>query len=269
MVGGRVKIAVCLLAGGLWLLAGGGSAAAQETEKRQTPPPSGGADGDERANDDDDVPPPGEKAGPPPDPALEAALAALDEKQASLEDLEADFEQKQVSHLLLEPDVSRGRVLFRKGRLRMEWSEPRRVVLVVDDEGFLQYFPEEKRAERTPARTQSDIGSLFPGFGQSSEEMKKTYDIRLKADETDDDQWCLELDPRRPRMRRLMKRITIWIDRKAGVPKKMRIDDPNGKDHMETTFSGTKVNQEIPESRLRLELPEDTKVITVKGGLPF
>ena len=222
-----------------------------------------------------------EEKGPPPPPTppkeekaadggrLEEVLRALDGKQKGLRDLEAAFEQRQESHLLAEPDVSKGKVIYREGRLRMEWTEPKRVVLIVDKNGIVQYFPEERRAERMEAKTAMDVGSLFPGFGQPADEMRKTYEIRLLPEEKGKKEWTLELVPRRERMRRLMEKITLRIDPVEGVPVGLRIDDPNGKDRTEIELTDRKVNRGIPEERLALDLPEGTKIVTVKGGLPF
>lgn len=196
-------------------------------------------------------------------------LQALDEKQKDLEDLQAEFVQTQVIHLLQEPDVSSGRLHWRKGRLRMEWTKPSRSVLILDEEGLLLHFPEERRAERYRSDGEAGFGALFPGFGQSSGEMRKTYSIRLDPDPERETTWKLVLKPRREGMQRWVWSISLWIDREKGLPVRLRLDDPNGKDYTVTDLSGTKVNQGIPESLFKLELPEGTRVTTASGGLPF
>jgi outer membrane lipoprotein-sorting protein len=133
----------------------------------------------------------------------------------------------------------------------------------------MQYFPDEKRAERMPSRTDGDLRSIFPGFGQSSEEMGKTYEIRLLSTPDDDESWKLDLRPRLEKMKRLLSRIVLCLDPDSGVPTRLRIDDPNGKDYTEMIFSETKVNQGLPESRTRLDLPEGIRITTVTGHLPF
>lgn len=200
---------------------------------------------------------------------VERVLTALDEKQKELEDLEAKFVQTQVNHLLQEPDVSRGRLYWRDGRLRMDWLEPDRSVLILDEEGMLLHLPEERRAERYPAKGKEGFGALFPGFGQTSEQMRKTYAIRLEPAPKGGSTWKLVLRPRGEKVKRWVGTITLWIDREKGVPTRIRMDDPNGKDYTETTLSETKLNRGIPESRFRLKLPEGTRVTTVPGGLPF
>ena len=200
---------------------------------------------------------------------VDKVLRALDEKQKGLKDLEADFVQTQVIHLLEEPDVSKGRLYWRQGRLRMEWSEPSKSVLVLGPDGLLLHIPSEGRAERYPAGEGDGFGALFPGFGQSSEEMRKTYEIRLEEGDEEEETWKLVLSPRRKKMRRWVGSISLWIGRDSGIPVRLRLDDPNGKDYTETTFSGTKVNQGIPDSRFDLTLPKGTEVTVAPGGLPF
>ena len=200
---------------------------------------------------------------------LQRVLEALDEKQRGLKDLEADFVQTQVIHLLKEPDVSRGHLYWKDGRLRMDWSEPAPSTLLLDEEGMTLYLPEERKAERYPAREGDDFGALFPGFGQTSDRMRETYDIRLDPDRSDPSAWRLILSPRRERLKRWVRRLTLWVDPEQGVPKAIRLDDPNGKDYTEMRLSKTKVNAGVPDSRFRLDLPKDVEVTEAPAGLPF
>ncbi len=200
---------------------------------------------------------------------VEGVLRALDEKQKGLKDLEAEFVQTQVIHLLKEPDVSRGLLYWKEGKLRMDWTEPSRSILVLDEKGILLHVPEEKRAERFPAGENENFGALFPGFGQTSDEMKKTYEIELMTGPKDSKTWHLRFRPRRKKMRRWVGRIGLWVDRAKGVPIRLRLVDPNGKDYTELVLSKTKVNQGIKKERFMLDLPEGTRVSTPPGGLPF
>ena len=215
-------------------------------------------------------PDPGEKErAKETDKRVDKVLRALDKKQEGLKDLEAEFKQTQVIHLLQEPDVSKGRLYWKEGLLRMEWTEPSRSVLVLNEEGMVMHLPEEKRAERYPAPEGGGFGVLFPGFGQSSEQMLKIYEIRIAPGPEDPFLWKLVLKPRRKKMKRWVGSITLWVDAEKGIPVRLRLDDPNGKDHTVTDLSGTKVNKGIPSSRFKVKLPEGTEVTTAPGGLPF
>ena len=165
----------------------------------------------------------------------------------------------------------------------MEFEEPRPMDLLLDEKGIVQYFPEENRAEKIPATKGRSLAAFFPGFGQTSEEMSEVYEISLheekketsgdsgvgETEDADEAPWALALEPRSKKLKRLLRRIVLWIDPEQGVPLRIRVDDPGGKDYMETLFTRREVNSGVPEGRWVLEIPPGTRVTTVTGGLPF
>ena len=199
---------------------------------------------------------------------LEDALRAIEEKGKTVRSFRARFKQEKTVYLLDEPLRSEGRILYaRPGRLRWDTERPRPSTLLIDEKGMRIYLPELRQLEVYEFPGKEALGAILPLFGQSVEELRRLYDVSLKAG-GDPALHTLVLVPRAERMRRAVARIEVGIEKETLLPRSLRVDDPAG-DHSLTVFEKVEPDVEIPESELRLDVPEGTVVKKPLGGLPF
>jgi outer membrane lipoprotein-sorting protein len=100
---------------------------------------------------------------------------------------------------------------------------------------------------------------LALGFGQSSQELKKSFEVTQAPDETVDGQKRTVLDLK-PRNTSQFKSIRIWLDQKAWHAVQIKTVEKNN-DYLLVKFTDVKMNAGIPDSRFKLDMPKDVKVI--------
>lgn len=84
------------------------------------------------------------------EPRLLEALTALDEKAASVEDLDARFEQRRYTPLLKKPLVSTGRVRALVGQSRWDTDAPYASVMHIRSDRLEVYYPDQETLEVYP-----------------------------------------------------------------------------------------------------------------------
>jgi outer membrane lipoprotein-sorting protein len=197
---------------------------------------------------------------------LEDALARIAEKGKSVQNFRALFRQTKSVYLLDEPLRSEGRILYRPGRLRWETTAPEASVLVIDEAGMKVYLPKLRQLEVYDFPGREALGAILPLFGQSVEDLRRSYEVSLKTG--DPALFVLDLVPKSERMRRAVARLEVAIDRASLLPNRLVTEDPSG-DKSETTFEHVEPNVDISESDFELKVPPGTAVKKPLGGLPF
>lgn len=164
-------------------------------------------------------------------PALERFLSG----RRDVVSLRARFVQEKHVALLEEPLVSRGRFSFRRGHgFRWEVEEPERFVVEVAGGVLRAGPPGELRAiEGGPAADLlAGLGGLLAGA-----EPAAGFDVRNTGRPD-----VLVLRPRDPRLARSIASIELELDRETGVPRGLRIREPNG-DRTRIELGGVRVER--------------------------
>ncbi len=101
------------------------------------------------------------------------------------------------------------------------------------------------------------------GFGQSSADLKANFDVTLGPDEMVGGQKTsvLNLKPKNPS--NPFQMIQLWLDQKSWHSTQIKIVEKS-KDYLVIKFTNVKMNAGIPDSRFKLDLPKDVKVIKLK-----
>lgn len=193
---------------------------------------------------------------------LAAILKRFDETQASTRTLTASFTERKEIAILKDPIVARGRFYYTKpDDVLLQYTEPEVRYLLFTKDEQLFYFPKKKRAERgTSARVHDYIFRFF-AIGQSSDTLKRFYDIELE-DATNDikSTYLLVLKPRKRMVRKAVQDVRLWIDRERLLPVRMQWREPDG-DSTTISFEDLRFNPEIQASVYRIEIPKDVEII--------
>ena len=198
----------------------------------------------------------------PIDPAVEEVLSRFSEAQASIETLQAEFEERKNLSLLKEEVVLTG-TLYHSRPLNFFWDyqtpTPKQILLT--EKSLVAYYPELNKAEEVNVRRWNQRIRRYLQIGLNLGELHKDYVISLGSvsdgdpEETD----LLTLVPRKKRRRSQLQEVRIWADKKTGHTRQISYLESNG-DASTFTFRNIRVNAGIPETVYHIDLPEDVRM---------
>jgi len=213
----------------------------------------------------------------PPDPAapglatherLAALLARVKYEQERLRTLEADFVQRRVSLLLVEPEVSQGTFAYAApDRVRWDYRSPRPLSLVVVGKHMTTWYRDLRSAERLDVSRYSTQVLRYLGAGGSLDALLQYFTVKARLPAGGDQPYRLELEPRYPRIAKRLAGVTVWIDPRSFLPVELAYREPDG-DSTEYQFSNIRVNAPLAADRFELELPSDVQVRTLGAEQP-
>ncbi len=194
---------------------------------------------------------------------FEGLMARVDERQSELKTLEASFEQRKESALLLTPEESRGTLSYRTpDQVRWDFASPTETTMIVADQEMLTWYRDQGFAERRQIDESADRVLQMMGPGVSLEKLRRYFDITAAFPTSTDQPYRLELVPRMRRIERRLRSMTLALDRELLVPVLVRVEEATG-DVTELRFADLRINGEVPAERFDVELPEDVEVRVV------
>ena len=196
------------------------------------------------------------------DPQLAALLARFDQVQSSVRSLSADLTRTTASPLFKEPKVAKGRLYLSKpSSVLWEFDSPEPMRFLIAGNAYTGYYPERKRAERQNIQRYSEQIFRFLGVGQTSSELRRTYDLSLGSAAAEDGKGTvvLVLEPRRRRVRKHVEDVRLTIDAATYLPVRLDYSTAGGGKE-QVSFRNVRVNPDLSASLFRLELPPDVVV---------
>jgi len=103
---------------------------------------------------------------------------------------------------------------------------------------------------------------LLLGFGTDTNELRKSYDLKLTGEEDigGDTTVVLELTPRNTSVAaQLAKILQLWISEESWLPVQQKFVEPGG-DYLITRYSSVKVNRALPPSQFQINAPGAKRV---------
>jgi outer membrane lipoprotein-sorting protein len=192
---------------------------------------------------------------------LSQVLTRFDDVQRDVHSLRADFTMTTDSMLLKDALVSTGRIYLTKpDAVRWEFESPEQMRFVIAHDEYTGYFPEQKRAEKRNVQRWREHLFRFLGLGQASAELSKFYEITL-ADEQHQavGTICLDLDPKKQRVKKRMDAVRFWIDDSTYMPVRVEYKSKKG-DRRVIEFREMDVNPQLAADLYTVELPADVDV---------
>jgi len=198
---------------------------------------------------------------------LDQVFAKMDEVAKTFRSVQADIERTHVTVLVNDKDVASGKFYYEKRgnepRVKMELTKPMPQLLLVDKGKLQLYTPNTKQLQEASIGDHKDLLEMFMalGFGQSSQELKKNFDVTAGGEESLDGKktTVLDLKPKHSGI----KAVRMWMDEQKWVSAQLRVTENTG-DYFLIKYSGVKLNAAIPESVFDLKLPKDIRVSKLK-----
>ena len=203
--------------------------------------------------------------------SLQDVLRRMDQSAKTFRSLSADVHKTDYTAVYDETTVE-------EGMFKMMKRAKTGVVLLAEfrgrDERKLRiagnkveyYHPKANSVDEYDARkfTKSVDTLLLLGFGVSSADLQKDYDISAGGSETIDGRKTTRLDmtPKSAERKKVFNMVQLWIPEDSGNPiQEKRLSGKENKDYNLLQFSNMKINPTLPDSDFELNLPAGVKKI--------
>lgn len=201
-------------------------------------------------------------AGPISPNEVRSLLEQIRSRRAAAPQVRAEFEEEKTVHLMNKPIASTGKVWFavpNKFRREVEGNSPS--VTVSDGQQLWIYYPKFKSAEHYSLGKHSplDAGIAALTAALNLENIENSYHISGSQTEQG---YELQLLPRNPSLKRLLKTFTIDLNRDLQV-QRTQMDQPNG-DRIVTVYRNES-RAAIPPDNFEFTPPNGTDVTTPLG----
>ena len=195
-------------------------------------------------------------------PEVKALLDRIRAKRAGAPQVQADFQEEKTVHLMNKPIQSSGKVWFQKpDKFRREVTGNSPSITVSDGQQLWIYYPKFQSAEHYSLGKHSplDAGIAALTAALNLEKVENSYHISANKL---DSSYELQLAPRNPSLKRLLKTFTIQMNTDLQVERTEMIQ-PNG-DHIVTLYTNES-RAPIPPSTFEFTPPAGTNVTTPLG----
>jgi len=197
--------------------------------------------------------------------SLDQVFAKMDQASRTFRSIEANIERTHVTVLVDDKDVSYGKFYYvRSGkdpRVKLELLKPNAEFVLIDAGKLQHYMPKVNQVQEKALGTIRNQVEMFMalGFGQSSQELKSNFDVTLIGEEAIDGQKTIVLDLK-PKSGSMFKSVRMWMDPQKWISLQTKITESSN-DYMIMKFTNAKLNAGIPNSRFKLNMPKNVKVI--------
>lgn len=186
---------------------------------------------------------------------LEEVVGGLQRRYDSISSVEADFTQEFSSKSMKEPQVSEGRVYFKKpGKMRWVYKKPANDELVSDGRKVWVWQQDLNQViERSVDKAGPGIATDFlSGVGN----LRRDFDIGLAGEGGGNPR--LMLTPREPMPN--VKKLTIELDKESLIVVKTIVSDLFGNE-TRVSFRNIKTNSPRKDSFFEFKVPEGATVV--------
>ncbi len=203
-------------------------------------------------------------------PTTEAVLRMMDKSASDFHSLTADLENTKYTDVVKDSSVETGHIYVRRDqKMRIEITTPDPRTILRSGDSLYMYTPKIKRVE------EFDLGKnramvdqyVLLGFGTKSQNLQKSYDVKLTGEEQLDGKrtFLLELTPKSDEVRKKITKIQMWIDSSSWLPAQQKFYEAGSADYIQFHYSNVMKNLKIPDSRFKQDWPKDAN--RVKPGL--
>ena len=200
----------------------------------------------------------------------ENVLAMMDKSAADFRSLTAALENTKYTDVVKDSSTETGHIFVRRDqKMRIEIQKPDPRTILRSGDSLFVYTPKIKRVE------EYDLGKnramvdqyVLLGFGTKSQNMLKSYDVKLTGEEQLDGKktFVLELTPKSDEVRRQITKIQMWIDESSWLPIQQKFFETGSGDYIQFHYSEVMKNLKINDSRFKQDWPKDVNRVKPRG----
>jgi len=193
---------------------------------------------------------------------VKSLLARVRDKRASAPDVQADFQEERMIHLMNRPIPSAGHVWFEvPNRFRREVNGNSPSVTVSDGQQLWIYYPNFKSAEHYSLGRHSPVDAALAAVNTALNLENVENSFQIAGTKTGNG-YDLQLLPRTPSMKRIFQKFEIHMNDDLLVARTEMLQ-PNG-DRVVTAYSNQS-RSAIPASTFEFKPPPGTEISTPLG----
>ena len=205
-------------------------------------------------------------AWPKPASDLDAVLTRIDSAGAAFHGMSANLRRLSHTAVINEDTVDSGTVLLKRPkprdmRMLVDFTQPDPKTVAFQGRKVEIYYPKIQTVQEFDVGQNKDLLSQFflLGFGTSRADLLSNYNIQFLGTETLDGRQTqrLELIPKSKAVLEHLKKFELWIA-DSGYPVQQKFYLPGG-DYMLMTYSDMKINPELRDAALKLQVPKNVK----------
>jgi outer membrane lipoprotein-sorting protein len=199
--------------------------------------------------------------------ALEATLAKVDQAAVSFRGLTADLHKVSHTAVINEDTVDDGAMLVKRPkpkdlRMLVEIKQPDPKTVAIAGRKVEIYYPKINTVQEYDAGKSRALLDQFLllGFGSTAADLQSGYNITAGGAETVAGQKAQRLDlvPKSKEVLTHVRKVELWISDSTGLAVQQKFHMPGG-DYTLATYSNSKLNPNLPDSALKLNLPKGVK----------
>lgn len=192
---------------------------------------------------------------------LDKVFALLDRSSEGFKAVEAKFQWDQYQSVVDEHDKQSGTMYFKRTAggvdIAADITSPFPKKMVFSNGVVELYTPKTGQLDRhdVSKNRKSFESFLALGFGGTSRDLLKNFDVRYAGIEPVNNKPCykLELTPKAADVRNMFPHITLWINQQNGMSEQQKLDQGEG-DYRVATYSAIVLNPpKLPENAFVLK----------------
>ncbi|MGB2929947.1 MAG: outer membrane lipoprotein carrier protein LolA [Desulfobacterales bacterium] len=184
---------------------------------------------------------------------LDWIIKNIQGKEKSLKTFTARMVQTKKTHLLREPLHSEGFIYFDyTGKMLLKITVPSPLVVLLKNNMLVLYYPDLSKVKETYIG--NNVLREYFGIGQSVEELRKRYLIRLMS-ETPTDGYHLELIPKHKTIAKHIDSIEVTVGRENWLPQRICFKEKAG-DWSDIRLEFISINEPLPAGVFTFNFPE-------------
>jgi outer membrane lipoprotein-sorting protein len=200
-----------------------------------------------------------------PAATLEQVLAIMDKAGPAFRDLSASLNRADYTPVLKETEESPALIWMKRAgprdvRLLVEFKEPNPRTIAFEKAAAEVYYPKMQSVDVYDlGKSRSLVDQfLLLGFGTTGGELKRSYSLRLLGEQqiSGETTTRIELVPLAAAVSEHLRKAELWIAA-GGYPLQQKIYTPSTE--YTFTYSNVKINTNLPDSALKLQLPKGVK----------
>ena len=196
---------------------------------------------------------------------LKKVLGRMDRMSKRLKTFSANLEYTKVTVLVDDRATEFGNIFLQHSsspKILIQFEKPDRKTILFKENSAEIFIPKINQIQEYDLKDHQDLLQQFLmlGFGTRSEDLVKSYDLRLKGDRVLDGDVVivLELAPKEAEVADRLEKVVLWVSPKSWLPVQQRFHEPNG-DYILAKYTSIKVNHRLPGSRFRINANGDVR----------
>ena len=187
----------------------------------------------------------------------------MDRVASDFHSLTADIEQSKYTAVVNDTSTETGQIFVRRDqKMRIDLTKPDPKTILRTGDSLFIYTPKINRVEEYNLGKHRDIIDQYMrlGFGTKSQDLRKSYDIKLAGEEDVDHKKALllELMPRSDEVRKQITKIQMWVDENTWLPVQQKFFEASGGDYFLVKYSNMTKNLKIEDSKFKPDWPKST-----------